>query len=125
MNHDIVDAINRNRTIKRYCELTGHGMKYAEVSVRIKDGGKWRYVNQRAHDEFIAYITPAVNRFCGIEFSEGANPDWLPHPIATATHIINGMGSIVKKCFAELQMMPKLSEIWKNMNEHGMIKEDV
>lgn len=123
MNIELQRRINRSACIRRYCELTGNDAKFREVSVMLRENGKWRYVNERAHDEFIAYISPAVERFCGRFFTDGENPQWLPHPIAIATHIVNGRGASVKACMQQVQDMALLSEVWRKMHDHGMVRE--
>lgn len=83
---EIIEEINRNRTIQNMCVLLGGDMylKFCHVSCHVKENGKyrWQYPNER--DQFLAYIIPEVEIFCGKWFDEGMNPDALPHPICIA-----------------------------------------
>lgn len=116
----LMEAINRKRTISLYCWLTG---KYSEFCDKCKayrnECGKVVPYSERDSSEFLAYITPAVERFCGDWFINGENPDAIPHPIAIAIALRNGY-SAVRESLAMLGAKGELSRVWELMKAHGM-----
>lgn len=83
-------GINRNRTIQHFAWLTGTYQQFCHVSLHDKVDGKytWQYPQER--DQFLAFIMPEVEKFCGKWFSEATNPDVLPHPVRIAMEWHNG-----------------------------------
>lgn len=113
-------ALNRNRAISLYCFLTG---RYAEYCQKCKcyrnECGKVVPYSEHDCNEFIAYITPSVERFCGEWFRGGSDPDVLPHPIAIAIALRNGY-SAVRESLARLGCPGELNRVWELMKAHGM-----
>jgi len=89
---DAEKAVNRDRTVNHLCWLLGGKMymQYEHVSLHAKVDGKytWQYPQER--DQFLAFIMPEVEKFCGKWFSEATNPDVLPHPVRIAMEWHNG-----------------------------------
>ena len=89
---DAEKAVNRGRTVQHLCWLLGDKMymQFAHVSMHAKVNGKysWQYPQER--DQFLAFIVPEVEKFCGKWFSEATNPDALPHPVRIAMEWNNG-----------------------------------
>lgn len=131
----VIRRINRTRTIARYCELTGLGKKYREVSMTHKEvggslNGAYEYNDVEGRREFISYIAPAVERFCGEWYTEGRNPDWFPHPIFIATHLIHGRNDAIKECIEKSTPNAKalakalVIKTYQLMHEHNMFRKE-
>lgn len=119
----MMETLNRNRTISLYCMLTGRYAEYcSKCKVYRNECGRVVPYSGRDNAEFLAYITPAVERFCGNWFSEGKNPDLLPHPIAIAVAVRNGY-SAVRGSLAMLGCPGELNRVWELMKAHGMTVE--
>lgn len=108
-------AINRNRTIQNYCWLLGDAiyMRFAHVSLHEKVNGRYTWQFPKERDEFMAFITPEVTKFCEKYFDEGKNPDAIPHPLRVAIEWHNGRK--VKESFEKyfphlLKMLPMIHE---------------
>ena len=118
-----METINRNRTISLYCMLTGRYHEYCSKCARYKAwDGLSAYVSERDAHEFLAYVTPAVERFCGDSFAKGLNPDTPPHPIAIAIAIRHGR-SAIRDTLAKLGCPGELNRVWELMKAHGMERE--
>ena len=92
-------AVNRDRTIMHYAWLTGIYHQYCHVSVHTKQNGRytWQYPEER--EQFLSFIVPEVEKFCGKYFTDATNPDNIPHPIRVAMYWHNGI--LCKDAFIE------------------------
>lgn len=118
-----METINRNRTVALYCMLTGRYHEYcSKCAMRMDEHRHARYISERDADEFLGYITPAVERFCGDSFAKGLNPDTPPHPIAIAIAIRHGR-SAIRDTLAKLGCPGELARVWELMKAHGMERE--
>lgn len=115
-----IETTNRNRAISLYCYLTGRYADYcAKCAMRMDEHRHARYISERDADEFLGYITPAVERFCGDAFEKGLNPDALPHPLAIAMAIHHRRGAL-RESLAMLGKSAELSRVYALMKQHGM-----
>ena len=105
-----VRTLNRNRTISLYCMLTGCYEKFCEATkLSFKGSGDGRhaaYENADEANDFLSYITPAIERVCegacvntrtwnrGNAYRNGCSPDNYPHPIAVAIAIKHRRGAV-------------------------------
>lgn len=87
---DAEKGINRNRTIQHFAWITGTYQQFCHVSVHVKVNGKytWQYPQER--EQFLSFIVPEVEKFCGKWYTEGTNPDAIPHPVRIAMEWHNG-----------------------------------
>ena len=85
-------GINRNRAIQHLCWLLGDKMymQWAHVSLHIKVNGKYTWQFPQERDQFLAFIVPEMEKFCGKWFEECMNPDAIPHPVRIAMEWHNG-----------------------------------
>ena len=114
--------LNRQRTISQYCNLTNRYAEYVDKCARIKDEIGFHYKSETDANEFLSYIIPAVERFCGQQYREGKDPDVLPHRIAIAI-AIKFRRSNIRKSLEIFGCPEELNIVYALMKEHGMIQE--
>lgn len=112
---DAEKAINRNRAIQHFCMLMGDKMymQFAHVSLHVKTNGKYTWQFPKERDEFMVFIIPEIEKFCGKHWEESMNPDAIPHPLRVAVEWHNGRK--VKESFVKyyphlLKMLPMVHE---------------
>ena len=121
-----VKTINRNRTIKHFAHLTGTYNTLCEVSTTFKENGKYRLTKPQEHTFYMASVVPEVEKFCGEWYTEGRNPDWFPHPIFIATHLIHGRNDAIKECIEKYTPNAKalVVKTYQLMHEHNMFRKE-
>jgi hypothetical protein len=108
-------GINRNRSIQHFCWLLGDKMymQWAHASLHIKVNGKYTWQFPKERDEFMVFIIPEIDKFCGKHWEESRNPDAIHHPLRVAVEWHNGRK--VKESFVKyyphlLKMLPMIHE---------------
>lgn len=119
-----IRAINRRRTIALYCTLVDKYSKFCDVSRTYKNEGKRTLADEKDYDNFMSYIEPAVEMFCGDFYRFGYNPDALPHPLRIAICVKYGMTNVVKDALKIIGKERYLPKVISMMHNFGMIKDE-
>lgn len=131
---DLKKILARNETISKYCMLTGCYEKYCSATklTIVEIGGKRRsrYENPEEANEFLSYITPAVERFCdNVDigkgrrvnvFKMGYGLELAQHPINIAIAIKHSR-SAIKDSLAYLGCSDELTRVYALMKAHNMV----
>lgn len=127
---DLKKILARNETIKKYCVLTGCYEKYCEATKLIIDENHHsRYENREKALEFLAYITPAVERFCENVpvngkhvnvFKMGIGVELAQHPINIAI-AVKYKRSAIKESLKKLEIPDELTRVYALMKAHNMV----
>lgn len=107
-------AVNRDRTIQHFAWLTGTYQQFCHVSAHTKENGRYTWLFPKERDEFMAFVIPEIEKFCGKYWEEYMNPDAIPHPLRVAIEWHNGRRGI-KDSFVKfyphlLKMLPMIHE---------------
>lgn len=127
---DLKKILARNETIKKYCMLTSCYEKYCEATKLIIDENHHsRYENRERALEFLAYITPAVERFCENVpvngkrvnvFKMGIGVELAQHPINIAI-AVKYKRSAIKESLNKLEIPDELPRVYALMKAHNMV----
>lgn len=83
--------MNRHRAMQHFSWLMGVYHDFCHVFVHEKtSSGKYVYKYPQEQDKFMANFTPMIEFLCGKYYTEGVNPDVLPHPVRMAMEWHNG-----------------------------------
>ena len=83
--------INRDRCMILYAHLRGCYQKFCEAYRRLKGAsGKYSYASKLDKVAWDRTYIPEIESLCGKWYTEGANPDALPHPVQVAIQLKNG-----------------------------------
>lgn len=83
--------INRERCVTLYAHLRGCYHQLCSAYRTVKDErGKYSYASKTDKDAWDRTYIHEVEQLCGKWYTEGANPDALPHPVQVAIQLKNG-----------------------------------
>lgn len=81
-NSEIVKKINRSRCVTIWSILRGNYNELISAYSRYKNkNGNLVYSDEMAKDSYDRIELHALERFCGGWYTNGINPDILPHPL--------------------------------------------
>lgn len=83
--------INRDRCVTLYAHLRGCYLQLCNAYRTVKDDhGKYSYASKLDKVAWDRTYIPEIESLCGKWYTEGANPDALPHPVQVAIQLKNG-----------------------------------
>lgn len=84
-------AVNRDRCMILYAHLRGCYQKFCEAYRRVKGAsGRYEYASKLDKVAWDRTYIPEIESLCGKWYTEGVNPDSLPHPVQVALQLKYG-----------------------------------
>lgn len=107
---ELLKKINRVRCLTLFAQLRGCYNKFCSAYAVVKTGpGQCEYASPVAKEAWDRANMADVERLCGQWYTEGVNPDSLPHPVQVALQLKYGRDiSVAMAMLGKSDFIPKV-----------------